>query len=1343
MASGKVEDVYRLSPIQQGILFHALRAPHSGTYFEQFSLRYGEDFEPAPFIAAWQTVVDRHPVLRSAFLWERLDQPVQGVHRRVEVPVDRQDWRDLDSAAQAQRLAAFVAADRQRGFRLTRPPLLRLTMLRLSDADYQVVWSYHHLVLDGWSAGLVMHEVQAAYEALRAGKPLAATAPRPYRDYVAWLRQQPLEQAEAFWRAALEGFAGPMPVGIERRAGEHRTSPRAGGSGDDWGLDLAKLSERQSAALKSFAQHHRLTLNSVVQGAWALLLARYSGRSDVVFGITVAGRPPALSQSERMVGCFINTLPLRLGVPGTAELVPWLETLQRQQIALRRFEHTPLGEILRWSGMGPRQELFSSILVFESFTLDASFEMTHSGVFQRTNYPLTVVVSPQRQMAIRLGYDRDRFAPADIARMQGHLRTLLAAMVATPAGRLSALPMLSADEREQITTRWNDTQATICDTPIVARIMERAAETPTSVALRDARGTLAYGTLCCRVAGLARTLQARGVGPEVRVALCLERSQTMVVALLAVLAAGGAYVPLDPEHPPRRLAYVLRDAGVALVLGEARTALRLETLCAELEPAPQILLLDTLAAAPESGPPAWPVERAQPESLAYLIYTSGSTGLPKGVGVPRRALANFLDAMRHRPGLGPQDVLLAVTTLSFDIAALELLLPLLVGAQVVIADRDQARDPSALLALLGASGASVMQATPATWRLLAAGTQDGDASGADKTLPRGLRVLAGGEPLPPALANALARQTREVWNLYGPTETTVWSSRARIGDAESITIGQPIENTVIHLIDADLQPVPVGVTGEIWIGGAGLARGYVGRAARTAARFVPDPVGREPGARLYRSGDLGRRRDDGAIECLGRIDHQLKVRGLRIEPGEIEHALIGDSVQEAVVMAIPAADGEPRLTAFAVPATGGALPPADILRARLATTLPGSMIPSSFIAVDALPVTPNGKLDRQALAARGAGGDHARPALAHPLVAPRNDLESTLAKLFEAVLERRPVGVDDSFFDLGGHSLLAVRLIGRMRQHLGRTVPLATLLANDTVAGLARAITARTPQVARDIVVELAPGAPGQRPFFVVHPIGGEVRCYRTLAARLPAEQPLFALQTPSAPACFADLPSMAARYVEAMRQVQQHGPFCLGGWSMGGVVAHEMACQLEDAGEVVAELWLLDARPPQRLGLDENLGQAERVALFARDLVGLSGSATETLVDAVRRHGDEDALEVALAHAKALDLVPAELALAEVRTRYDRYGANLTAFSTHAPRRYPGALTLVRARARLPTDPDGDRALGWGRWAGGGVTTLELGTDHFSLLRRPTVDRLAAALAPRLASHRAGHAVA
>ncbi|HYH46774.1 MAG TPA: amino acid adenylation domain-containing protein, partial [Thermoanaerobaculia bacterium] len=1049
------------------MLYHSRYTTDPEVYFLQLSCRLDGELDRAAFERAWQQVLDRHTALRTSFHWRELDRPLQVVHRQAAVPFEVEDWRALAPDEQAERLERLLAEDRRRGFDLAHPPLLRLTLCRLADARHQLVWSFHHLLFDGWSMPLVIQEVFAFYAAARRGEALQLPRPRPYRDFILWLQRQDMAAAEAFWRRTLAGFTAPTPLVLG-------ATPAGAPEGDDVGRVHLWLGGSPFAALQELGRRRGLTLSTLVQGAWALLLARAGGEEDVVFGVTSAGRPADLPGSADMVGMFINTLPVRARAAPAEPLVPWLQRLQGHELRMRENEHSPLVRIQGWSDVPRGLPLFESIVVFEGFTVETSLSGDQQGDqnrlsigdvrhVQKTNFPLALNASPQGEsLRLRLTYDNRRFAAPDAVRALSHLETMLAAMVEDPERSLADLPWLTQAERHQLQAEWNDAPGPgrLGGGTLLERIAAQAEQAPDAVALVQGEARLTYGELAGRAAQVGRRLQG---SKGLRVGLALERSPELVVGLLGVLAAGGTYVPIDPAYPAERRDFMHQDAGLAAVVdGE---------------------WLGRASAAPQAQaglqPPSVSGRECVPERPLYVIYTSGSTGQPKGAVVDHGAFSGLVDWYAGELGLTAADRHLLLSSASFDLTQKNFFAPLLVGAELHLAP--SAYDPAELRTLVERHGITGLNCTPSAFYPLA---EEGDPA----ALASLRTVVLGGEPI---AVGRLERWRRSaacraaVINSYGPTECTDVVAFHRLASPEGelpVPLGRPIPGARLWIAgapgsdDCDREPAPIGVAGELWIGGSCVGGGYLGDAARTALQFRPDPYPESPGARVYRTGDLARRLPGGEIEYLGRIDHQVKVRGFRIELGEIEAALrTHPAVREAVV----AARGE-TLVAYVV-TRDGALADSD-LRSFLSARLPEPMLPGLFVTLPALPLTPSGKVDRRALPDPGRlvyQGDRDTAGSQ-----PSGALEVYLAGLFRDVLklaEGVTVGVEDDFFALGGHSIAAAVLINRLQDKLGAILYAVALFDAPTVSRLAAYLIDNYPEAVARVFGEAALGSAAAR----------------------------------------------------------------------------------------------------------------------------------------------------------------------------------------------------------------------------------------------------------------------
>ncbi|MFJ8888265.1 amino acid adenylation domain-containing protein [Streptomyces sp. NPDC102402] len=1010
---GRLVEIWSQAPGQSGIQFQAALAEGTfDVYHMQFVLHLSGHVDPERMRAAGQALLDRYPNLRSAFLTGADGDPVQIVAEHVDLPWRHTDLTGLGDAETDAALDKALADDRADQLDPTRPPLIRLNLLTCGPRQAKLVVTAHHTLFDGWSSPMVITDLVRLYSDDRSLAPV-----RSYGDYLAWLSRQDQEASAARWKAELDGFEQPTIV-----------APNAAlqGTASALGRVEVPLSIDQGRGLARRAAELGVTLNTLLQGAWAILLARLTGQQDVVFGAAVNGRPPDLVGSDEMVGLFINTLPTRVFCRPDDTMGEVVSGLQDRQTALLDHHHHGLADIQRDVGL---PALFDTLIVFENYPIDregmidanesAGFAIDGIRPFAGSHYPLTLN-SADPYLRLSLDYQDNLYGRAEAEEIAARLVRVLAQLLADPGTRLGDIDVLGVEERDRLLRGANATAGPTLGAGLAETVRRQAGTTPQALAVVAEDQTLTYGELEERANRLAHWLAGRGVRPESLVAVRLPRSAELVVALLAVLKAGAAYVPIDPEHPAARIEYILEDSRPVLVLDA-----------------------ETLAAADRSGCPATPPEIAvRPDNTAYVIYTSGSTGKPKGVAVPHGALANFLASMARRFALTPQDRLLAVTTVAFDIAGLELYLPLISGAAVVLAGEQSVSRPSAAVETIRRHGVTLVQATPAFWQMLLMDEPEG---------ARGLRILVGGEALPPRLAEALAAQAAEVTNMYGPTETTIWSTTSAVLPGSGApAIGAPIGNTRVYVLDTRLRPVPTGVQGELYIAGDGLARGYQGRAGLTAGRFVACPFG-GPGTRMYRTGDLVRWGRDGRLEYIGRTDFQVKVRGFRIELGEIENVLAEHpAVAQAVAVVREDRPGDQRLVAYVVPSRRADPAALDLtaLTALLRGSLPDYMVPSAVVPLPEFPVSPSGKLDRGALPAPDQGG-------AAPGREPDSPTEKTLCRLFADLLGRTGVSVDDDFFACGGHSLLATRLSGRIRTEFGVDSKVTMVFRNPTVAQLA------------------------------------------------------------------------------------------------------------------------------------------------------------------------------------------------------------------------------------------------------------------------------------------------
>ena len=1039
-----IEDIYELTPMQGAMLFHSVYAPRSQVHTVQLDMTLEGALDCRAFEAAWSTLFTRHAVLRTCFVLEDLERPLQVVRRSVDVPLTRLDWRGLPEAEQHQRWQQFLEADRARGFDLTSVPLTRLTLLALADDRHQLVWTFHHIILEGWSVGVLLAELSSLYRAKLASRDSGLPAPPRYVDFIRWLKERDSTRAARYWKAALgdapasprlpmDRGRGSVPARVEQ-VGEVRT----------------QLSEALTERLKTFARDQRVTLNTLVSGAWAMLLSRYTGEHDVVFGTVVSGRPAELEGAEETVGLFINTLPVRVRIDPDLAVGDWLGQLQTALAEMREHEHCSLAEIRAYAGIRTTVRPFDTLLAFENWlgrssagNMELATDLRLGAIAGRhgSDQPLSLLALPGPRLELLLMYDLLRFAADDMSRLIGHLQVVLESLIEDAGAPLSAISMLSANERRRLLVEWNRTTTDYPrETPVHELFRRQAGRNPEMVAVVYADRSLTYSELDHCSDCLAHELRLAGVEAGVRVGLCVERSLEMVVAVLGILKAGGAYVPLDPDYPSARLEFMLRDTRAAVLVAQVKLLDHLPHFDGVVVEVEADRIENDLAAAPRID------AVGSHGDLAYIMYTSGSTGMPKGVCVHHRSIVRLVCETNYVE-LGPEEVVLQLAPMSFDAATFEIWGALLNGGRLVVYP---AGKPS-----LEEVGAEIRRHRVTTLWLTGALFHQM----VDQHLPdlAGVRqLLAGGEALSPdhvrRVLASLGSEQRLI-NGYGPTENTTFTCChvMAAGDevSETVPIGRPIANTRVYVLDESLQPVPIGVAGELCIGGDGLAEGYWNRSELSAQRFIANPLPEETGARLYRTGDLVRYRADGVLEFIGRIDDQIKVRGFRVEPGEVESALCQHrDVNEAVVLCREDVPGERILVAY-VTGSEHCEPVPTELRVHLRAALPAFMIPSAFVVLDTLPVTPNGKVDRAALPP--PSGERQIEA---GYVASRTELEARLADIWARVLRVDRVGIHDDFFELGGHSLLATQVVSRVREAFDIELTLAEFFAHPTVSVL-------------------------------------------------------------------------------------------------------------------------------------------------------------------------------------------------------------------------------------------------------------------------------------------------
>ena len=1025
-AHSRIEAVYGLTPLQHGMLYHALATPGEQAYIETLVASLHGPLDADALRRAWRAVMARHGALRTGFLWEGRERPVQAVVRAVELPWRNDDWSDAPAAGQEHRLEDLIRDERMKGFDLARPPLMRCILVRMRPDEHRFVWVYHHLLLDGWSVPIVLGDLLREYRAALGGPAAQRPAPRPFSDYLRWLDRRDRRSLERFWQDTLHGLEGATSIPFDR-LGQNHLEPA-------WQEHTVAIDAEISAGIGDAARRLAVTPGTMAQAAWSLVLANWTGRDDVVMGLTVSGRPDALAGADSMVGMFINTLPLRVRVPRSAAIRDWIRDVQHRQAAVREHEQAGLVDVLRCAGLPRAEQAFEHILVFENYPADQAAAAPIDGLrvgalrgIERSNYPLSVIVAPGQPWLLRLIYDERRYDASTIERVGARYGDVLSSLArADGAARVGELLAPSPAEA-QIMSEWAGTARPATDESVLARMAAHLRTRPGAPAVDGPDAALTREALEANATRLARALVCAGVGPETPVAVMLPRSASLVVTLLAIWKAGGAYVPLDPEFPPTRLAWMLADSGARHVVTDRERAAALPG--------------DVQVVAPTAGndtaalPPP-----AAGDRLAYVLYTSGSTGTPKGIGVSHGAVARLVTSPTYA-ALGPDTRLGQLGPIAFDASTFELWGALANGGAVVIIPREEMLEPIRLVAFLRERRVTTIFLTATLFNAVVDAAPDGLKSLTD--------LCVGGEAVDPSRAARLraAGGPRRFCNAYGPTETTTFATWWPLGalpeDARTVPIGRAIQQTTTHVLDALLQQVPIGTPGELYIGGPGLARGYWRRPGLTAERFVPDPFG--TGGRLYRTGDRVRWNADGALEFLGRLDAQVKIRGHRIEPGEAEAQLRNaPGISDAVVCVRETARGA-ELVAYARVSDA----PTPDLREWLKARLPAYMVPAVVVPVREWPLTPTGKTDRAALPDPGA--------LLETPGAPAEwtPTEEIIAGIWREVMGRPVATRDADFFEAGGHSLLATQVVTRLRAAFEVDVSLQTVFTAPTLAGLA------------------------------------------------------------------------------------------------------------------------------------------------------------------------------------------------------------------------------------------------------------------------------------------------
>jgi aspartate racemase len=1326
-----------LSFAQQRLWFIDQLEPKSSAYNIPADYRLTGQLNITALEQSLNKIIQRHEVLRTTF--PSVDgQPSQAIAPTITLSIpltDLREHRETEREAIAQQLATEEA---KQSFDLASDQLFRAKLLHLTEGEYVLLLTMHHVVYDGWSYDIFFRELATLYDAFSSGKP----SPIPklsiqYADFAHWQRNwlqgEVLESQLNYWKQQLSGSLPILQLPTDYQRPPVQTHPGV--------YQSLELSQDLTAALKALSQQEGVTLFMTLLATFQTLLSRYSGQEDIIVGTPIAGRNQV--EAERLIGLFVNTLALRTNLSGNPTFRQLLNQVREVTLAAYEYQDLPFEKLIE--ELNPERDLSRSPL----FQVMFAFQNTPSQPWELPGLTITPLEVHSRTSKFDLTldlretsegtkggieYNTDLFEATTITRMLGHFQTLLESIVANPEQHLWDLPLLTTAEQNQLLVEWNNTTTDYPNNTCIHQLFEAQVEqTPNAIAVVFQNQQLTYQQLNQRANQLAHHLQKLGVKPEVTVGICLERSVEMLIAILAILKAGGAYIPLDPTYPQERLTFMLQDSQLSLLLTTSKIVHN--SLYASAKASPNridnnqqspinpeqltVICLDKTWKTINQENPENPKSNAKTTNLAYIIYTSGSTGNPKGVQITHQSLTNFLQSMLIDPGLKSEDILLAVTSISFDIAALELYLPLLIGAKLVIASTEVAADGQQLLKAIDHNQVTVMQATPATWQMLL-------QAGWNSSTANVKKILCGGEALSKELARELLSKSDSVWNLYGPTETTIWSTIYYLEalpnhPGSSITIGRPIANTKIYILDSHLKALPIGVPGELYIGGTGLARGYLNRPKLTREKFIPNPFEKSKDNRLYKTGDLARYRSDGTIEFIGRIDNQVKIRGFRIELGELEMAIAQHpNIEQTVVIAREDNPGDKQLVAYIVPHPEQALTTDELCR-FLKQKLPDYMLPRAFVFLDTLPLTPNGKIDRRALPVP----DNRRQEPEKTFIAPRDELELKLAHIWEKILDIQPIGMKDNFFNLGGYSLLAVRLFSQIEKELRHNIPLATLFQAPTIEQLASVIRKKEWSAQWRSLVPIQPLGL-KTPLFCVHALGPSVLYYQNLALHLGLDRPFYGLQAQGLDGKqppLTKIEDMAAYYIKEIQTIQPEGDYLIGGSSFGGKVALEIAQQLIAKGQTVALLVLFDSTAP---GCFTRIPVNQRISHHFDNFLQLGPNYIlkkitgkfQWIKNITKERIQRASFKFSQKHITSF---------AQTHPNQIVERANKQAAREYVPQIYPGKVALFRAiNQSAPEGWSVDPKRGWGKLASGELEVYEVPGGHNSMFREPHVRMLA-----------------
>jgi amino acid adenylation domain-containing protein len=1303
-----IEDILELTPMQQGMLFHTLYNEGSDAYLEQFCLDLEGDINSEIFRKAWEHVISRHQALRSSYRWKGTPKPVQIVEKEVQVSWTNEDWSKVRADEFEEQFAQLRMTDRRNLFDMEKAPLTRFILIKSAPTRYRLLWTFHHILMDGWSYPVIIGEVLKSYKSIAGGEAPALGNPIPFKTYISWLNKQNKVIAETFWKKELSGFAAPSH--IKGLVGGKETAESVGSQ-----EGIKFFPEDFTVKLTEFARKNQVTLSTLMQAAWALVISAYSGERDVIYGGTVSGRPPDLPDVEKIVGLFINTLPVRVRLDAKENISTWLKSIQSKHIEREQYSYSSLADIQQWSELPVNTKLFDNILVFENYPSDPSLvdtsslvKVLHISAFEKTNYPLAILVAPGKRLKLTVAYDenvyKDDFAEGILSALEGALNS----MISDKSERVGDISLLTPEKEREIIENLNNTS---CDLPKQNSVKEffesLTAGYSSETALEFGKQSMSYRELNERANQLANYLVSLGVNEDSFVGISVERSFEMIISLLAIFKAGAAYLPLDKLYPAERIEYMISDSDVKFIITKRSDSGLLPPTDA------RIIYVDDEATEINKQSIESPAVMPAPESAAYMIYTSGSTGKPKGVIMHNAALVNLLNWQINGQKFDKGLITLQFTTLSFDVAFQEIFSTLLSGGKLIILSESERKDLSQVLNILSERKVQRLYLPFIALQEIA----ELHSSARDKQLYL-KEVMTAGEQLQNTSAiRSMFKDLKTAFftNQYGPTEAHVVTSYTLTGNPDewlyNAPIGKPVFNTKIYILNSEMKPVPPGVSGELYIGGVQVARGYHNKKELTDEKFIKDIFAKNESDRIYKTGDIARYMSDGNIEFLGRADNQIKYRGYRIELGEIESVLNEfNKVSTSAVVIRDASNGEKRLAAYMVLKHGEECNASE-LKNKLSESLPDFMLPADYVFLKEMPLLPSGKVDLRSL----PEPERNVSASASGYIEPNSELELQLVRIWEKVLGVKQIGITDNFFELGGHSLLALRLFGYIEKLTGKKLAISTLFSHPTIKQLAEILKTEGWKPPWKSLVAVKPGG-SRLPFFCVPPGAGTALHFQSLVKYISQDQPFYVLESiglDGKDEPHTNIEEMAAHYVKEIRMIQPDGPYLIGGRCFGGRVVFEMAQQFVKQGQEVALLAIFDTWPPFQATPNAYVPPKRNLKHFIKSIRthAKSGDLKQVVDNYVGNKVGKLTWKI---KNKTKYILSSEKSRLYNRIMLMHFAAQ----DRYVAKKYPGKITLIECSTFKA-----DFRKGWQELAGGGFETHVVpDTDHKTIVREPKI---------------------